>query len=697
MSFRDRFGPPQDEDAHVNKRPRHSRTGTSRDLREQSPRYAAPAYSPSRHQLVLQQTVLHSPPRSNFTPPQSFSPSSNSSSQPTSASLPDSIWHRPLSPRISWKLGDTSFRYVELDIEESEIRLVRILPDNGSAIHCELLHTSLENPRSYIAISYAWGDVDETRSIILDGHELPITENLWQALKRLRSRSFPVVVWADALCINQQNANERSLQVQAMVDIYSKAYGVAVWLGEEADNSDEAIDLMHELLEAEAKDEGRGWLVRDIINSRRRRPYFQSLISLFHRDYWERLWVVQEITNAADVTVYCGSSAVPWTTYAAASRLCQKYVKEIDAAELESSVEGVLAPRTLSSRWSTALSLQGPGLLRDQNAQNLKSSTPGFLSTLLLYRDRSCTDPRDKVYGTLGMVSEYERSEFLVDYSLPTSHVYINVVEYLLSTTRQLDVIRASIHLVDHEAAVKLPSWVPEWSYNPNVRPLVNKDHPFCASGKTDAKFAFSNRRKHLDISAIFIDTIGSTGIELSSHIGVDNAVTAFFAWRLSVIQKCGYDLAAHEAFCRTLSLGQSDQRWTPREWMEFIYHTFGGLLRERLPLLPLDPQLQFYAASPPPIPAEEREKIFYSCIMDSISARRFCISSTGLLCLGSSFGRKDDLIVIPLGCSTPIMLRRQGQEYTYVGDIYVDGYMYGKAIEELNSGMRHLQLFTLS
>jgi hypothetical protein len=695
MSFRDRFGPRLDEDVHVNKRPRHSRAQTSRDLREQSPRYPVPAYGAGRPQPLVQPPALQTPPRSSFTPPQSFSPSSNSSSQRISTPLNDSTWHRPLSPPIQRKLGETSFRYVELDHQASEIRLVRILPETGPTIECELLHTSLENPRSYIAISYTWGDTEETRNIILNGHEFPITESLWGALQRLRSRSFPVIIWADALCINQQNVNERNLQVQSIADIYGKAYSVAVWLGPEADNSHEAIDLMHELLEAEAKEEGMGWLVRDIIGSRRQTPYLQALVNLFHRDYWTRLWVVSEITNAVNITVYCGSSALPWRLYAAASHMCLKYGPELDAAQKETIAEGVSPEPTSTSRWSTALGVYGPGLIRDQGF--LKSSTSSLLPALLFYRDRTCTDPRDKVYGILSMLSAYERSEFLVDYSLPVGHVFINVVDHVLSTTRRLDIIRSSIHLLDHNATVKLPSWTPDWSYSPKVRPLGNQALPFSASGETDAKFTILGRRKQLEISAVIVDTIGPTGIELSSQIGIDNAVTAFFAWRLSVIQRSGYNLVAHEAFCRTLSLGQSDQSWSPQEWMEFTYHTFGRLLQQRFPALALDPQLQFYAAQPGPISAEQREKTLHSCIMDSMAARRFCISSTGLLCLGASALRKDDIVVVPLGCSAPIVLRRQGQEYTYVGDIYVDGYMYGMAIEELNSGIRQLQSFTLN
>lgn len=695
MPFRDRFGSHMDEDAHVTKRPRHSRTQTSRDLREQSPRFPVPSYGASRQQPLVQSPVLQTPPRSSFTPPQSFSPSSNSSSQRISTPLHDSAWHRPLSPPIQRKLGETSFRYADLGHQGSEIRLVRILPETGPTIECELLHTSLENPRSYIAISYAWGDTEETRIIVLNGHEFPVTESLWGALQRLRSRSFPVIIWADALCINQQNLSERNVQVQSMADIYAKAYSVAVWLGPDAENSHEAIDLMYELLEAEAKEGGTGWMVRDMISSRRQTPYLQSLVNLFHRDYWTRLWVVPEVTNAVDVTVYCGSSAVPWGLYAAASRLCQKYGPELDAAQKEVVAEGISPEPASTSRWSTALGMHGPGLLRDQNT--LRSSTSSLLPALLFYRDRTCTDPRDKVYGILAMLSAYERLELLVDYNLPVGHVFVNVVDYVLSTTQRLDVIRSSIHHSDHNSNFKLPSWTPDWSYCPKTRPMANQGRPFCASGETEAKYTFLNRSKQLEISAIFIDTIGSSGIELSSQIGIDDAVTAFFAWRLSVIQRSGYNLAAHEAFCRTLSLGQSDHGLSPQEWMEFTYYTFGRLLQEIFPALALDPQLQFHAAAPSPVPVEQRERTLYSCIMDSMAARRFCISSTGLLCLGASALRKDDIIVVPLGCSTPIILRRQGQEYTYVGDIYVDRYMYGMAVEELNSGIRHLQSFTLN
>jgi hypothetical protein len=84
------------------------------------------------------------------TPPRSFSPSSNGSfigpSAPRSAP-----WQPSTSPGLALrKLGDTTFRYDPLHPSSREIRLLRILPETSSVIECEILYTSLLNPRPYM-------------------------------------------------------------------------------------------------------------------------------------------------------------------------------------------------------------------------------------------------------------------------------------------------------------------------------------------------------------------------------------------------------------------------------------------------------------------------------------------------------------------------------------------------------------------
>lgn len=134
------------------------------------------------------------------------------------------------------------------DLEDSkqEIRLTRMLPalDLDDPIHVELFTVSLLDEPHYEAISYAWGNCNDTVDISLqvarptssDGlrvFKVPITASLWRALRRLRLKEQPRTLWADALCIDQKNIEEKNKQVPMMGEIYGAADRVNVWLGED--------------------------------------------------------------------------------------------------------------------------------------------------------------------------------------------------------------------------------------------------------------------------------------------------------------------------------------------------------------------------------------------------------------------------------------------------------------------------------
>ena len=73
---------------------------------------------------------------------------------------------------------------------------------------------------------------------------------------------------------------------------------------------------------------------------------------------------------------------------------------------------------------------------------------------------------------------------------------------------------------------------------------------------------------------------------------------------------------------------------------------------------------------------------------------RCYIISETGLEGIGPEICHRDDIIAVALGCSTPVILRKEDQGYTFIGEAYVNGYMYGEAINEVNGGMRRLESF---
>jgi hypothetical protein len=134
--------------------------------------------------------------------------------------------------------------YQPLDRNSRQIRLIEILPTQpDETIECKL-HTVTLNPDTYyVCISYVWGDPSITEEIIVNGVRKQVTVNLATALRHLKkhwveieSEADPDVdtskfrLWADALCINQDNPLERGHQVGLMGDIYSSAEMVLAWL-----------------------------------------------------------------------------------------------------------------------------------------------------------------------------------------------------------------------------------------------------------------------------------------------------------------------------------------------------------------------------------------------------------------------------------------------------------------------------------
>jgi hypothetical protein len=83
----------------------------------------------------------------------------------------------------------------------------------------------------YEALSYTWGDATDTRTIIVNGSKHQVTRNLEAALRHLRQSDYSRKLWCDAVCINQTDNQEKSIQVQRIGDISNSASKVLIWLG----------------------------------------------------------------------------------------------------------------------------------------------------------------------------------------------------------------------------------------------------------------------------------------------------------------------------------------------------------------------------------------------------------------------------------------------------------------------------------
>jgi hypothetical protein len=128
---------------------------------------------------------------------------------------------------------DTPYQYQPLSKENRDFRLLLLQPGKfESRIECVIQNASLDrDDLEYEALSYVWGDDSARVPIWVNSRKTKVTINLEQALRHLRAENNSVTIWADALCINQSDLEEKTHQVRMMREIYKKCSKVFVWLG----------------------------------------------------------------------------------------------------------------------------------------------------------------------------------------------------------------------------------------------------------------------------------------------------------------------------------------------------------------------------------------------------------------------------------------------------------------------------------
>lgn len=151
--------------------------------------------------------------------------------------------------------------YASLQGDDRQFRLLILEPsaDSLAPIRCQLNQASFDDDPNYTALSYVWGDPRETTPILVNNIETRVTVNLEAALRHIRRSSHIVVLWVDALCINQKDEAEKNHQVEMMREIYSGAQLVIAWLGSSAEDSDLAMEILGQGLE--------GWVAGGIMQS----------------------------------------------------------------------------------------------------------------------------------------------------------------------------------------------------------------------------------------------------------------------------------------------------------------------------------------------------------------------------------------------------------------------------------------------
>ncbi len=225
----------------------------------------------------------------------------------------------PIVPSCSHFSSGSSTIYCPLD-DLDEIRLLYLQPrfsDHDDTIRCNIKHVKLSEAPNYEALSYMWGFKGNEKPIYVDANDHYVRENLWSALYHLRLKDEERPLWIDAICINQDNIAERNLQVSQMGRIYSNASRAVVWLGGKSVESSLAIGVLSKTGNDSdwASFSDNSILFPPVTEKGILK--LEAIRSICYREYWTRLWIIQEVLSATDILICCDNESLPWANLSA--------------------------------------------------------------------------------------------------------------------------------------------------------------------------------------------------------------------------------------------------------------------------------------------------------------------------------------------------------------------------------------------
>lgn len=597
-----------------------------------------------------------------------------------------------------------TFRYEPLINPTADIRVVSIEPGpRSSPITCRIEHVSLDDDPTYSALSYTWGERSDRETVSIDGYDHLVTRNLYNALKALRDETATRTLWVDAICINQQDAFEQSKQVQVMRRIFASAQRVYAWTGEHDNCSGVALAIFSDLSalfeEVLLLDED---LLPPILSYFTGPRDWQSLRRFLQREYWNRVWVLQEIYVPDRLDLLChgpetvflgsGDSWVPMSWIYKAVKLMEIFTANVSQATIrkDGNAFAVTMFRNLAGETPGGL-VMGQTVITLKNAgENLQPLT--FARLLRMTMNLHATDPRDKIYALLGLMPGIEHT-IQPDYTLDFETVCRVMFERVAAQTGNLDVLSGERPLAEE---VK-PSWLPDMrSAYPGAdgQGWAVWSTPWRASGSSVPRLSFTPDNK-LNIS----------GFRISKAEVVIGPFDSLEVLPQDQIETSSRKLAGTLASIRAFWEGLTKEIEREILWRLLIIDHYGagvsGLANPAPPEVrrEFEALMEFQSAwddvakgtmdiDTAQSKAEELSPIYWTYMMSLNRALRhrciFLTENLSYMGVGPCSLRPDDEIVLLCGGKFFYALREiENHEYIYLGDACIQGAMEGQCMPD--------------
>jgi len=574
-----------------------------------------------------------------------------------------------------------SYRYPALPLPAvgRYTRLLRLSPGEFSdVLHVELEQVLLDGISNYEALSYVWGSTAHPVPILVGPsreHTISVTQNLATALQHLRDAKEFRILWVDAVCINQHDLKERSYQVTLMSNIYRNACQVVVWLGPEDDDSFHAFNVFHDIgskidvnwidhsfKPKVADDNSSSSELEDLRNYRFRDEEIHAVNRLLQQQWFERLWIRQEIGLATQAIICCGRLSMPWPLfrdaiyfiYTEGFKLMLEALGDQIAsfASRISLVYGLCERRVYFLDW-----------LRKDLAHVV------------------CADPRDRIYAILSLLPPSQRNiAFDPDYTRDVALVYQDTTIRFINHTKNLSIL---LQCELQDTPPHMPTWVPDWSTELKAEQYLADSSNASANIKS---IATSKGEGMLSVAGVAIATIEDVQ---PMHFGGSEhdfqamllALWKMVVFNLAIINDThiSHLSATFDALCGGLFRHSTIPVREELPEFKSVMQTFKLISTTNSPLVDHLDSVSHWNK-------------YKTRVRGMCRNRCFFVTTEGSVGIAPLSARPGDIVCVILGCYCTLLLRPSVDDtYQVVGQSYMPGFETGEAL--LGPLPEHLRL----
>jgi hypothetical protein len=625
--------------------------------------------------------------------------------------------------------GKEAFTHQALD--SGSIRLLYLLPvETGDQLQGVIIHVPYESPGEYRALSYVWGADRRTKELLTPDGTLQITFSLNKALQGLRHREKPIMLWVDAICINQKDNAEKAQQIRLLPKIFQNAESTYAFLegGKGSDAAirmlmqvrfkaagDEKSKLERERADQEAEDNLEIELadeidLRESSKSRKRTSskrricsedwpedlprvpaswkyrsipdldatIWSSVGALFHLPWFRRVWIIQEIVGAPHVKIVCGKWIIDWNDLHLAIEIIDREVQmsDNDFSHLKSS-------------WEPFLVLAAQ---REWEARHYRWTLMMLLEN---FRYAESTLSRDRLFALLGLASDGNEAEFEPDYDSTLEDVVLKFARGFVRQGRGMQMLyRGGLGHQSH----RFPSWIPDWTVKraSSLHDCSEGGISFAASGPQQGKIKCIPNTDELLVEGYEVDEIESIGkssnIEEEWENYFNEVDTMINSATLAPVRHLPEDLKwkvpiAGVLWPKVAVSGGLDLKSSYTAFRNYLYSKQKGKAKENGDSVggcPLPTEYALLIENMAAGSYEKKAANYIAALQGTLHGWRFVVTKKGYVGVVPNIAQVGDVVAIMKGGRVPFILKRSGERddaFRLVGECYVHCLMNGEGL----------------